>query len=222
MAMATAQPTPFAPAAPAVPAAAWSGPRAAEGLTGRELADRRKEIAASVTAEQAAETDVLFEKAVAEHGRRLLGIARGIVGYRASPEDVVQQAMMNLYKHRHRYDWHAPGPLMRRATVNEALRILRPPRMSMVQDDHPAPEKPKDAPDSRLQEGETVAAVRAAIEQLPPHFKAAIVLCEYEQMSYQQISETLDCSIPQVKTWLHRARRRLAEMLEDLNPAAAD
>src|SRR6059058_4699349 len=83
-------------------------------------------------------TDELFERAVQTHTRRLLAIARGIVGNRASPEDVVQQAIMNLYQHRDRYDWREPGGLMRRSVVNEALRILRQPRMSVVAEDHPA------------------------------------------------------------------------------------
>jgi DNA-directed RNA polymerase specialized sigma24 family protein len=78
----------------------------------------------------------LFEKAVAENSRRLLGIARGIVGNRALPEDVVQQAVMNLYQHRARYDWREPGGLLRRAVVNEALRLLRQPRMTAVEEDY--------------------------------------------------------------------------------------
>ena len=53
--------------------------------------------------------DELFERAVREHSRRLLAIARGVVGNRASPEDVVQQALLNLYQHRARYDWHEAG-----------------------------------------------------------------------------------------------------------------
>src|SRR3569833_885686 len=83
-------------------------------------------------------TAQLFERAVEEHSRRLLAIARGIVGNRASPEDVVQQAIMNLYQHRDRYDWREPGGLMRRSVVNEALRILRQPRMTVVAEDHPS------------------------------------------------------------------------------------
>lgn len=50
----------------------------------------------------------------------MLAIARAIVGTRASPEDVVQQAFMNLYQHRDRYDWREAGGLMRRTVVNEA------------------------------------------------------------------------------------------------------
>src|SRR6185436_27617 len=79
----------------------------------------------------------LFEKAVQTHSRRLLAIARAIVGTRASPEDVVQQAVTNLFQHRHRYDWREPGGLLKRAVVNESLRLLRHPRMSMVADEHP-------------------------------------------------------------------------------------
>jgi RNA polymerase sigma factor (sigma-70 family) len=155
----------------------------------------------------------LFEKAVAENSRRLLGIARGIVGNRASPEDVVQQAVMNLYQHRMRYDWREPGGLLRRAVVNESLRLLRQPKTTTVEEEyHGAASAP---PETGLIERETVVQVRRAIDRLPENFKAALVLCEYEQMPYAQIAETLGASIPQVKTWIFRARRQLAEMLKD-------
>jgi RNA polymerase sigma-70 factor (ECF subfamily) len=162
-------------------------------------------------------TEQLFEKAVAENSRRLLAIARGIVGTRTSPEDVVQQAVMNLFQHRARYDWREPGGLLRRAVVNEALRILRQPRMAAMEEDyHGGSAAP---PDAEMDERETVARVRSAIDRLPPNFKAALVLCEYENMPYAQIAESLDASVPQVKTWIFRARRQLAEMLNDLAPA---
>src|SRR5690242_18176945 len=157
-------------------------------------------------------TDELFERAVQAHSRRLLAIARGIVGNRASPEDVVQQALMNLYQHRDRYDWREPGGLMRRSVVNEALRILRQPRMSVVAEDHPGAQA---SPMGGMIEDETVLQVRKAIDQLPQHFRAALVLCEYEQMSYVEISEVLNVTVAQVKTWLHRGRRQLAERLKE-------
>jgi RNA polymerase sigma-70 factor (ECF subfamily) len=95
--------------------------------------------------------------------------------------------------------------------VNEALRLLRQPRMSMVADDHPSARA--ESPARGMMDAETIARVRLAIEQLPEHFRAALVLCEYENMSYDQIAEVLDITIPQVKTWLHRGRRQLAEKL---------
>ncbi len=82
----------------------------------------------------------------------------------------------------------------------------------MVSDDQPG--RGGDDPVDMLVENETVRTVRAAIAKLPDHFRAALVLCEYENLSYIEIAEALDASVPQVKTWLHRARRKLAEMLK--------
>jgi len=187
-------------------------------------------------------TVALFEAAVRSHSRRLLAIARAIIsgGNRGgvSAEDVVQQALTNLYQHRDRYDWREPGGLMRRAVVNEALRVLRQPRTTLVADDYPegagrrgeasgaAPGAGSFAnrghtaahpwsPADPMIDRETVERVRQAIGRLPEHFRAALVLCEYEGMAYTQIAEVLGASVPQVKTWLHRGRRQLAEMLKD-------
>ena len=166
-----------------------------------------------------AATIELFERAVRAHSRRLLAIARAVVGTRASPEDVLQQALVNLYRHRARYDWREPGGLLRRAVVNEALRILRQPRMGEVTPDRAGGGA---EPVGGLIDAETVARVRDAIDRLPEHFRAALVLCEYEGMAYVQIAEVLGASVPQVKTWLHRGRRRLAGMLKDyVNPEGA-
>jgi RNA polymerase sigma-70 factor, ECF subfamily len=161
----------------------------------------------------ASSTDELFEKAVQQHTRRLLAIARAIVGNRASPEDVVQQAFMNLYQHRHRYDWRQPGGLVRRTVVNEALRILRQPHLAGLQEELVESDEGQ-SPSRQMMESETVQQVRRAIDRLPENFRAALVLCEYEKLSYAQIAEALDASIPQVKTWIFRARRQLGEMLK--------
>jgi RNA polymerase sigma factor (sigma-70 family) len=160
----------------------------------------------------AAETTTqLFEKAVRLHSRRLFAIARAIVGSHAAAEDVLQQAVTNLFEHRDRYNWDDPAGLLRRTVVNEALRLLRQPRMSMVADDHPGR---FESPAGAIVEREEVQQVRRAIEQLPEHFRAALVLCEYEGLSYLEIAEILDASVPQVKTWLHRGRRQLGEQLK--------
>ncbi len=157
----------------------------------------------------------MFEAAVQQHSRRLIAIARAIVGHRASPEDVVQQAVLNLFQHRHRYDWREPGGLLKRAVVNEALRLLRPPKMTVVGDDQAAVSS---TPVEEMIENEKVKRVRAAIGKLPDNFRAALVLCEYEQLSYVQIAEALGATVPQVKTWIYRARRQLATMLKEYAP----
>ena len=156
-------------------------------------------------------TTELFEKAVRLHSRRLFAIARAIVGSHAAAEDVLQQAIANLFEHRDRYNWQQPAGLLRRTVVNEALRVLRQPRTSLVADDHPGR---SESPVGDIIEREEAQHVRRAIEQLPEHFRAALVLCEYEGLSYVEIAEILHASVPQVKTWLHRGRRQLGERLK--------
>jgi RNA polymerase sigma-70 factor, ECF subfamily len=163
--------------------------------------------------QQADPTIELFERAVANHSRRLLAIARAIVGTRASPEDVVQQAITNLFQHRARYDWREPGGLLKRAVVNESLRLLRHPRMAVVGEEQP--EKRSETPLSNMIESETTRRVKEAIAKLPDHFRAALVLCEYENLSYADIAASLNASVPQVKTWIFRARRQVEGMLRE-------
>lgn len=154
--------------------------------------------------------DALFERVIRDHGSRLQAIARGIVGRRFSPEDVVQQAVMNLYEHRDRYDWSEPLPLVRRAVVNEALRLLRRPAMAPID----SVDVGKDnSPGLLLDQSETVQQVRKAIDRLPEHFRAALILCEYEGLSYPQIAQELGITIQQTKTWIFRGRRQLEQML---------
>jgi RNA polymerase sigma-70 factor (ECF subfamily) len=164
-------------------------------------------------------TAELFERAVRLHAARLIVVARAVVGRYGSAEDVVQQALMNLYRHRERYDWREPVGLLRRTVVNEALRVLRQPRASVVAEDPADASASRRAPDGPLIRSETVEQVRQAIARLPEHFRAALVLCEYEGMDYAQIADVLGASVPQVKTWLHRGRRQLAVMLKPLHDA---
>src|ERR1051325_3348646 len=164
-------------------------------------------------------TRELFEKAITLHSRRLRAIARAITGSHAAAEDVLQQAILNLYQHRERYDWREPVGLLRRTVVNEALRLLRQPRMGLLADEHPGG---IETPVGAMIDREAVQQVRAALQTLPEHFRAALVLCEYEGMSYIQIAQVLQCSVPQVKTWLHRGRRQLARKLKGLVEGSDD
>lgn len=65
----------------------------------------------------------------------------------------------------------------------------------------------------QAQAKETVGCVKRAIEKLPTEQREAIVLREYEQLSYQQISEVLNCSIENVKILIFRARQQLRQEL---------
>jgi RNA polymerase sigma-70 factor (ECF subfamily) len=64
----------------------------------------------------------------------------------------------------------------------------------------------------------TVARVRQAIGTLPENYREIVVLCELEEMSYEQAALVLNCPIGTVRSRLHRARALLVEKLRDAQP----
>jgi RNA polymerase sigma-70 factor (ECF subfamily) len=62
---------------------------------------------------------------------------------------------------------------------------------------------------------ETVARVRQAIGTLPETYREAVVLCDLEEMSYEEAAEALDCPVGTVRSRLHRARALLLEKLRE-------
>jgi RNA polymerase sigma-70 factor, ECF subfamily len=55
--------------------------------------------------------------------------------------------------------------------------------------------------------------VRAAIQQLPVEFREIIILREYEELSYSEIANVLQCPMGTVMSRLARARSRLGDLL---------
>jgi RNA polymerase sigma-70 factor (ECF subfamily) len=72
------------------------------------------------------------------------------------------------------------------------------------------------SPDEALLNDERATRVRQAIERLPERQKTALILQHYEDMSYEQIAEVMDCTLRAVDSLLVRARRKLADQLQDL------
>lgn len=64
-----------------------------------------------------------------------------------------------------------------------------------------------------LAHGETLESLRAAVLALPPHFREVVVLCDLEEMSYEQAAVMMECAIGTVRSRLHRARSLLRERL---------
>ncbi len=65
---------------------------------------------------------------------------------------------------------------------------------------------------------ETVGRVRQAIATLPQNYREAVILCELEEMSYEEAAAALGCPVGTVRSRLHRARALLAEKLHEDQP----
>ncbi len=65
---------------------------------------------------------------------------------------------------------------------------------------------------------ETVGRVRQAIATLPENYREVVILCELEEMSYEEAASALDCPVGTVRSRLHRARAMLVEKLREARP----
>jgi RNA polymerase sigma-70 factor (ECF subfamily) len=72
---------------------------------------------------------------------------------------------------------------------------------------------PDDSPDQAAIRSESISLIRAAIDKLPHDLKTAILLNEYQSLSYAEISSVLGCSVKAVEMKLYRARQLLREKL---------
>ena len=73
-------------------------------------------------------------------------------------------------------------------------------------------------PDEVISRGELGDRLETAIESLSTDHRAVILLKEVDGLSYQEIADTLDCSMGTVMSRLFYARKKLQILLQDLNP----
>jgi RNA polymerase sigma-70 factor (ECF subfamily) len=64
-------------------------------------------------------------------------------------------------------------------------------------------------PDRHSEKSELREAIRAAIDELPKHYRVILLLRHQEQLSYDEIAERLDIPLGTVKARIHRAREGL-------------
>ena len=71
-------------------------------------------------------------------------------------------------------------------------------------------------PFDRLASREIQQAVQQALQQVPSVFRTAVILRDLEDLSYEEVSEVLECSVGTVKSRILRGRRALKDVLEPL------
>lgn len=139
---------------------------------------------------------------------------------RTLAEDLVQAAFIRAYERIHQFDAARPfGPWFLRSVVNDAVKAITRgiPAESLNDpppDLLPALADPAPGPEEMLEQAETSAAIQAALEQLAPEQRGAVVLRYYLDLSEAEIAGAQDCPTGTVKWRLHHARARLRSLLD--------
>jgi RNA polymerase sigma-70 factor, ECF subfamily len=163
-----------------------------------------------------------FEKVIERHQALVAGTAARMLGSNSDVEDIAQQVFIRVWKSARRYIPRAKFTtwllkITRNLVFNELRRAKRRVQIPLQSDpgaeEIPLKDETNPAPDASLLEAELQRAIEEAIMQLPESQRMALVLRRYEQLSYEEIAEVLDLSVPAVKSVLFRARTELRSRL---------
>lgn len=172
-----------------------------------------------------------LETLMEHYGSRVYRLAHGITRNEADAEEVAQDVFVNLFRKIETFEGRsALGTWIYRVAANAALIKRRGKRFELevaleeqlptfLEDGHRAGDRAwvladwSRTPEEQMLSAETRAVLNRAIDELPDHYRAVLVLRDVEGLSNEEVAEALGESVPTVKSRLHRARMALREQL---------
>jgi RNA polymerase sigma-70 factor, ECF subfamily len=100
-------------------------------------------------------------------------------------------------------------------TSRTGLRAMQTVHFDDAEADMAAIAVNPETPESVLLGRASREAIQAALDRLPIIFREVVLLCDWEEMSYEEISQTIGVPVGTVMSRLHRARRLLREWLQE-------
>jgi RNA polymerase sigma factor (sigma-70 family) len=169
-------------------------------------------------------TPPTWDEIVQEHSARVYRLAYRLTGNVHDAEDLTHDVFIRVFRSLHTY---RPGTFegwLHRITTNVFLDKMR--RKQRIRFDALTDEWAARLP-SRSPSPEQVYAdthldgdIQAALNALPPHFRAAVVLCDIEGLTYEEVAEALDIKLGTVRSRIHRGRAQLRTALAHRAPRA--
>lgn len=136
-------------------------------------------------------------------------------------EEITQETFFRLWRARTQYQFTGKfSTWLFRIAVRLSLdhHRSRARRPSLVEDEGiemVAATSPTLRPDRGLYEEELATSLDRALAQLPLNQRLALEMNRFEDMSYAEVAQTLECSVGAVEQLIFRARKRLRELLKD-------
>jgi RNA polymerase sigma-70 factor, ECF subfamily len=162
-----------------------------------------------------------FSELVRRHRSVVYRICYRILGNREDAEDATQEAFIRAYDKLDTFGGRSAFKTwMLRLAVNVGLNELDrawrkrslPLEPEATRRSSPSP-SPEASPEADLLKSEAVDQLHKALRLLPPNHRAAVVLHDLEGLTYEEAADSLGVPEGTAKSWAHRGRRRLKELL---------
>jgi RNA polymerase sigma-70 factor (ECF subfamily) len=156
-----------------------------------------------------------FRQLVERYQDPVINIGYRFLRNKEEAEEAAQEVFLKVFLSTYSYQHNTKfSTWLYRITVNYCINKLREKRKlpsSHLDKDLPAPVESQ--PDRLLEQENLNRSVREAIDSLPEQQRAAILLNQYGEFSYQEMAQMLDCSISAVESRLFRAKENLRKIL---------
>jgi RNA polymerase sigma-70 factor (ECF subfamily) len=166
-----------------------------------------------------------FEEIYRLHSRRVYSLCLRMLGDPTEAEDLAQDAFLQLFRKIHTFRGESAfSSWLHRLTANVVLMSFRKKKavvasledMTRTSDEESVPRWEIGGLDLRLAGVFDRANLEAAVEQLPEGYRRMFLLHDVHGYEHNEIAEILNCSIGNSKSQLHKARKRLRELLHRL------
>jgi RNA polymerase sigma-70 factor, ECF subfamily len=188
-------------------------------------------MTANLTDEQLVEMAIrenpdAFGEIVRRWERKIFALCFGMLHVEEDARDAAQETFISAYKNLPSFRGEAKvSSWLHRIAVNHCLTKQRRTKVRgerPLEDEKTATEASFTAPKSLLpsrsfEKSERLDLVRQAVATLPPDLRQVIVMKEFEEMTFQQISETLNLPLSTVKSRVYAALKQLRMKLSRLN-----
>jgi len=163
-----------------------------------------------------------WDDVVREHADRVYRLAYRLTGNPHDAEDLTQETFIRVFRSLADYK---PGTFegwLHRITTNLFLdQVRRKQRIRFdALSDESAARLPSrgPGPEQRYHDAHFDDDVQRALDALSPDFRAAVVLCDIEGLSYEEVAATLGIKLGTVRSRIHRGRAQLRESLAHRAP----
>ncbi len=169
----------------------------------------------------AAKDQKAFRLFIEAHQRRIIGLAYKFVNNSQDAEDIAQDVFFKVWKTAHKYRGESTASTwLHRITVNHSLNFLRKSKRESTNaaDDYlsgQAAEKTSQ-PDRQMEMAHNRDMLHRALDELPEKYRTPFILNKLDGMSYKQVAETLKISLSNVEARIHRAKKKLQDILNKM------
>ncbi len=164
-----------------------------------------------------------FNGLVDLHQRAVYNLCLRMLGSPAAAEDAAQDAFLSAYRAIQTFRGTAFRPWLMRIAANactdELRRRARRPALSLDvplagSDEHIDVPDTAAGPEAEALRSEQASLLAAALLTLPHDQRLAVVMCDVQGYMYEEIAESMQCSIGTVKSRIARGRGKLRRKLE--------